>query len=117
MGCRYGGERPWFRCPKCNRRCAILFFVRTAVACRTCEGVAYRSQLASRSHRLFEKRDRLLGRLGVAPGPVARVVWKPKWMHQRTFDKLRLRAANAELAALMAAAGELGLRLPCDGGR
>jgi hypothetical protein len=39
-------------------------------------------------------------------------VQKPKWMRQHTFDMLRLRAAEAELAALMAGFRELGLPIP-----
>ena len=23
--CHYGGTRPWFRCPRCARRCAVLY--------------------------------------------------------------------------------------------
>jgi hypothetical protein len=26
--CNYGGERPWWLCPECGRRCAVLYLVR-----------------------------------------------------------------------------------------
>src|SRR5258707_8196369 len=36
--CRYGGRRPWFLCPACRLRCAVLY-LRGRTACRTCHGL------------------------------------------------------------------------------
>ena len=41
--CHYGGERPWFLCPHCGRRVAILYGG-AVFACRTCYGLAYEVQ-------------------------------------------------------------------------
>ena len=45
---RFGGRRPWFTCPACERRCALLYYRRGRFGCRTCQGLAYRSQRESR---------------------------------------------------------------------
>ncbi len=29
--CNYGGERPWWLCPECGRRCAVLYLVRLSL--------------------------------------------------------------------------------------
>jgi hypothetical protein len=41
-----GGDRPWWSCPGCGRRCDDLFLVagRDRLACRRCCGLVYRSQ-------------------------------------------------------------------------
>lgn len=44
--CHFGGERPWFRCPKCNDRVGKLYSTARSVEyiCRDCGGLIYRSQ-------------------------------------------------------------------------
>ena len=87
--CHFGGERPWFICPGCKRRVAVLiaadFFL-----CRHCSGLTYRCQSESkldRGHRRVRKFRESLGE----------TEWlKPKGMHQRTFDRLRARLYAAE---------------------
>lgn len=41
---RFGGRRPWFTCPACERRCALLHYRRGRFACRKCQGLSYASQ-------------------------------------------------------------------------
>jgi hypothetical protein len=42
-------QRPWFRCPDCNRRCRILHEKDGAFVCRPCSGYDYRSRHRNRS--------------------------------------------------------------------
>jgi hypothetical protein len=42
--CHYGGERTWFSCPRCGRRCAVAYFAGALFACRKCLNLAYASQ-------------------------------------------------------------------------
>ena len=43
--CHLDGDRPWFACPTCTRRVAILYSHKAGkFACRTCHGLAYLSQ-------------------------------------------------------------------------
>lgn len=39
----FGGERLWFKCPKCERRCGVLYKdINGYIACRKCAQVKYR---------------------------------------------------------------------------
>ncbi len=41
--CTFGGSRPWFRCPSCGRRCAVLYGLAGRFRCRGCHRLAYAS--------------------------------------------------------------------------
>ena len=49
--CHYGGSRPWFTCPVCRDRAAVLFLRSGRFACRRCQKVSYRSQSGSAADR------------------------------------------------------------------
>jgi len=49
--CHYGGSRPWFRCPRCTRRVAVLYGEGKLFLCRHCCGLTY---AASRNAQLFD---------------------------------------------------------------
>jgi hypothetical protein len=53
--CAYGGERPWFICPRCKIRVAVLFLRGGYFACRRCKRVAYSSQSEDILDRLWRK--------------------------------------------------------------
>ena len=81
--CRLGGERPWFLCPRCGRRVAILYGG-VHFYCRHCQKLSYKSQSETRMDRLIRRKFKLKDRLG------GEGWWrKPKGMHQTTFDRLR----------------------------
>ncbi|MDP2784897.1 MAG: hypothetical protein Q8O38_09955 [Sulfurimicrobium sp.] len=48
---RNGGPRRWFACPRCDRRCAVLYLRGGALACRQCHGLVYASQRESYASR------------------------------------------------------------------
>lgn len=48
--CRFGGKRPFFRCPQCRQRCLHLYFQGQSL-CRTCCGLTYPSQRERRPDR------------------------------------------------------------------
>ena len=54
-----GWKRPWFLCPSCGRRVAILF-QRKYFRCRHCLGLLYQSQKMTRSQRAW-MRSREIG--------------------------------------------------------
>ncbi|MFO0800571.1 MAG: hypothetical protein U0804_24140 [Gemmataceae bacterium] len=58
----HGGERTWWSCPGCGRRCGLLYLVpgRDRLGCRVCCRLVYRSQ--------YEQRARALRRRGRARG-------------------------------------------------
>ena len=92
--CRYGGQRPWFRCPGsprdggCGRRCALLFWHKGFFACRSCHGLRYASQYERRdllALRRAKQIHRQLGGDGYLLGPVPP---RPRYMHRSTYERL-----------------------------
>ena len=50
--CTFGGSRPWFVCPGCRTRRAVLFCVGGLFRCRVCHDLAYRSTRESSGKRV-----------------------------------------------------------------
>jgi hypothetical protein len=94
--CHYGGSRPWFRCPDCARRVAVLYGAGKYFLCRHCHNLAYRSQSLNKSGRLLEKALKIKRRLGVNGGIREPALFRPKGMRQKTFDRLRGEALRLE---------------------
>lgn len=97
--CRYGGNRPWFRCPGllygegCGRRCALLFFHDGHFACRTCHRLLYRSQFEHPdfgSIRRAEAAHLRLGGTGVLMDPIPP---RPRYMHRSTYYAMYQKAS------------------------
>lgn len=78
--CNYGGERVWFQCPTCGRRCELLYLRFGRFACRKCNHVAYSSQAGGVLDRLTHKLDKLRKRIERG---------RPKGMRLHTYDRLR----------------------------
>jgi len=105
-----GGERLWFACPGCGRRCAVLYGGRR-FRCRLCVALPYPSQHEAVHERLLRRvqglRERLGGELYASldmPFPP-----RPKRMRRATYRRLRARAGRLERAMSMAAAERFGL--------
>jgi hypothetical protein len=81
--CRFGGSRPWFRCPWCNRRCAVIYGLSRDgyFACRICLRLAYTSECECPFGRLLRRMEKLEARL--IDGEL-----KPKGMRWRTFERI-----------------------------
>lgn len=108
--CHIKGSRPWFSCPACGRRAAILYSVSAGkFACRKCQRLAYPSQseaFGDRAHRAANNiRRRLRWKVGIA-NPEGD---KPRGMHWSTFDKLRARYAVSAQSAFVDTARSLGM--------
>ena len=90
--CFYGGNRPWFLCPKCGRRCGVLYFRGRGAGlyqCRACAGIAYASQCQDSVGRSWIKQRKIEATL--VDG------WhKPKGMHWKTYKRLRGVAIGCE---------------------
>lgn len=89
--CAFGGARPWFKCPCCARRVAVLYLRGGRFACRLCKRVAYNSQSDDTLDRLWRTQNKIEKRL--APH------WqRPKGMRQRTYARLWSGLMACELA-------------------
>jgi hypothetical protein len=87
--CNYGGCRTWFRCPHCMKRVAVLYGAGKYFLCRCCHDLVYASQQEDRCARLARKSRKIRGRLNASQSLMELVLFKPKNMHQKTFDRLR----------------------------
>jgi hypothetical protein len=79
--CNFGATRPWFRCPRCTSRVAVLYLRHKRFLCRHCHPVAYRSQSQDAIGRSWIRQSKAEARLGED--------WRrPKGMHHRTYERL-----------------------------
>ncbi len=86
--CALGGHRPWFRCPACARRVAVIYGAGRLFACRLCKGLPYASQGETQDDRAARRADRIRKQLGWMPGILNEPGVKPRGMHWRTFRRL-----------------------------
>lgn len=105
--CHYGGQRPWFLCPGCGRRVALLYAAGPRFRCRHCYQLPYASQNETDMDRMARKARKIRRRLEVSYNLSEPVLWKPKGMHQTTFDLLRWKEMKAHGAYGRALAGAL----------
>jgi hypothetical protein len=87
--CHFGGSRPWFRCPACSERAAVLFRLQHGLVCRKCGAVAYRSQSLDVTDRSW-KTQRALERKLAPDGS------RPARMHRATYLRIESRIAACE---------------------
>jgi hypothetical protein len=105
--CNFGGDRPWFRCPDCGRRAAILYGG-TVFRCRGCCELVYASQREDELLRALSRAQDIRIRLGGTGDMFSLFPERPKGMHRSTYERVRERHDQAaeRLSRLMAA--ELG---------
>ena len=106
--CRYGGTRPWFTCPRCRDRVAVVYAPGRHFACRKCCDLAYATQKVGVGSRASAKADKIRKRLGWPVGILNPVGGKPKGMHWKTFDRLRMQHDALSLVSLHDIARKLG---------
>lgn len=96
-GQHFGGERAWFLCPHCGRRCAILYGG-ARFLCRGCHGLGYESQSEDRPNRLLRRSQKLRTRPGGSGDMTEPFPERPKGMHRRTYERLCYQGETMEAA-------------------
>jgi Zn ribbon nucleic-acid-binding protein len=112
--CTFGGSRPWFICPRCDQRAAILYWDEEEMPagellCRRCLDLGYQSQregLIARAKRRVEK-----ARLRLAPDG-----GRLKGMHHATFLEAHARVPGGFGGARGPYPGAAGPSLVAPGG-
>ncbi len=107
-GCNYGGRRPWFLCPCCGRRVAILYGGAMFV-CRRCRGLAYESQRETAGDRAIRRADAIRDRLKWEPGILNPDGYKPRGMRWRTFWQLKAEHDRLRGVGMEGIARQLGI--------
>jgi hypothetical protein len=103
--CRFGGARPYFICPgvvngiACGRRVAKLHGPGRYFLCRHCYRLAHASQSEGTWDRAVRRASKISQRLGGDRGIDEPFPQKPKGMWQRTYERLRECAIEAEMVA------------------
>jgi hypothetical protein len=97
--CNYGGTRPWFGCPGCSQRCAVLYFFEGGFRCRKCHGFGYKSQLQASGERPRLIAQRIRRCLGGSSNLILPFPTKPPKMHWRTYYGIRQKGERFEARA------------------
>ncbi|MDP2005524.1 MAG: hypothetical protein Q8K45_07580 [Rubrivivax sp.] len=100
--CPFGGTRPWFECPGCSRRCALLFLRPWGFVCKRCGGLAYTSEREDEIARGARARNKAAARLG-AGGQ------RPKSMRHAKYGAIVERVQAAERRCITAMTHAIGL--------
>lgn len=106
----FGGQRQWFLCPSCDRRCAIIYRRGDGRlwCCRICGGGRYITETQSPRQRKLNKALKIRRRLGQKnaalgfPFPP-----KPPGMHTATYEHIREDAEAREVEILLADLAEV----------
>ena len=92
-----GGQRPWMHCPYCQKRTAILLRSLGGYGCRACLGNPLYACQSRSTHgrRHFELcKIRLL--LGGTASPLEPFPDRPRRMHRKTYERMKIRAMQLE---------------------
>ena len=103
--CHFGGSRPWFQCPACQSRTALLYLRAERFACRKCQRVSYSTQSGTNHDRVCNLYHRLAAQLEDG---------KPKLQRWATFNRLEdrfERVSDAFDAAIYWRLQALGFKL------
>lgn len=86
--CNYGGRRPWFLCPFCQRRSGKLYEMLGGLGCRTCANLAYASQAMGKTRRRRVKAERLRRLMGDEGRPaIDPLPERLRGRHRRSHEK------------------------------
>jgi hypothetical protein len=107
--CNYGGYRKWFHCPRCWTRVAVLYGAGKYFLCRHCYNLTYSSQQEGKVDRLIRKARKIRRQLGASENLFEPIIFKPKNMHQKTFDRLRQKADQANNVSGLICGQQLGI--------
>ncbi len=80
----FGGMRRWFLCPRCSRRCGVLYCVKE-FACRKCHDLRYLSQHESPRERMFRQLRKIRKVIGTGMDIYGPLAPPPKGMSKRRW--------------------------------
>jgi hypothetical protein len=101
--CNFGGERPWFICPRvgCGRRVAVLYGLGRYFLCRPCCDLSYESQRENSMYRALHRAQKIRECLGGSANMMEPFPEKPRGMHHETYWRLREEHDEADMKQLL----------------
>lgn len=108
--CNYGGDRTWFLCPACDRRCAILWGGIEFV-CGECCRLSYPSQRLQPYDLAIQRAHKIRKSLDVPSNIAIGDIRRPRYMRHERFARLMHELIAAE-AAWCASFARFGIRWP-----
>ena len=109
--CTLGGSRTWFTCPACGKRVAVIYGAGRLFGCRRCKRLPYTCQSEAADDRAARRADRIRKRLGWHIGILNGPGLKPRYMHKRTYERMRAQHDEFVGVSLGGMAKKLGLRI------
>jgi hypothetical protein len=94
------GRRPWFQCPKCRRRCEILYLLSATFACRECHKLVREGGPLQPYVRAALQAQKIRRRLGGDARLSAPFPPKPPKMLWKTYRRLKRREEEYRLTAM-----------------
>jgi hypothetical protein len=83
----FGGRRLWFRCPRCDNRCRVLYGT-WRIACLRCHRLRYLSQRETKEDRATRAMLKIVRRLNPEdPDPCNDLPEKPPRIHWSTYNR------------------------------
>jgi hypothetical protein len=107
----FGGRRVWALCPRCSRRCRVLYIGLGKVACRRCFRLRYLSQSMDQTDRALHA----MGKIARKIDPEAAETDfpdKPPRMHWSRYNRLAEQFEHQSNVWTIATMRRLGMVLP-----
>lgn len=89
-------NRYWLICPLCRRTVRLLYGIDERCACQHCAGLWRASRLKSAAGRKFLRARKIRLRLGGMPLLFTPFPPRPRYMHRKTYNRLRETALRLE---------------------
>ena len=84
---------------------------RSALLVPACHGIAYGVENEDKLSRVLRRSNKLRERVGARAGTAYPVLFKPKGMHQKTFDRIRWEIEAIEAGFWLATAERFGFQV------
>ncbi len=89
-------NRYWLVCPLCARTVRLLYGIDERCACQRCAGLWHASRRKSAANRKFLRARKIRQRLGGIPLLFRPFPPRPRYMHRKTYNRLRETALRLE---------------------
>ncbi len=88
--------RYWLTCPLCHRTVCLLYGIDERCACQRCARLWHASRRKSAKARNFLRLYKIRQKLGGVPMLSAPFPARPRYMHRKTYNRLRATARMLE---------------------